>query len=113
MTAPLTVLVGIYSPFAAWNIPASYVERLRSEFPHHTFLHAASDERALELVPSAQVAFMSELRPAHLAAAPRLQWVHSSAAGVGGMLFPAMIESPVVMSNSRGISASARSSLAA
>jgi phosphoglycerate dehydrogenase-like enzyme len=99
------VLVGIYSPFAGWNIPDSYVERLRSEFPQHTFPHAASDERALELIPPAQVAFMSELRPAHLAAAPRLQWVHSAAAGVGGMLFPAMIESPVVMSNSRGISA--------
>jgi phosphoglycerate dehydrogenase-like enzyme len=99
------VLVGIYSPFAGWNIPDSHVERLRSEFPRHTFLHAASDERALELTPPAQVAFMSELRPAHLAAAPRLQWVHSAAAGVGGMLFPAMIESPVVMSNSRGISA--------
>jgi phosphoglycerate dehydrogenase-like enzyme len=99
------VLVGIYSPFAGWNIPDSHVERLRSEFPRHTFLHAASDERALELIPPAQVAFMSELRPAHLAAAPRLQWVHSAAAGVGGMLFPAMIESPVVMSNSRGISA--------
>jgi phosphoglycerate dehydrogenase-like enzyme len=101
----VTVLVGIYSPFAAWNIPDSYVERLRGEFPHHTFLHAASDERALELISPAEVAFMSELRPAHLVAAPRLQWVHSPAAGVGGMLFPAMIEAPVVMSNSRGISA--------
>jgi phosphoglycerate dehydrogenase-like enzyme len=48
---------------------------------------------------------MSELRPAHFAAAPRLRWVHSPAAGVGGMLFPAMVESPVVMTNSRGISA--------
>ena len=105
MTAPLTVLVGIYSPFAAWNIPDAYVERLRREFPHHTFLNAESDERALELIPPAQVAFMSELRAAHLAAAPRLAWVHSSAAGVGGMLFPAMIQSPVVMTNSRRISA--------
>src|SRR5258707_1107665 len=30
---------------------------------------------------------------------------HSPAAGLGGMLFPAMIESRVIMSNSRGISA--------
>jgi phosphoglycerate dehydrogenase-like enzyme len=48
---------------------------------------------------------MSELRPAHFDAAPRLRWVHSPAAGVGGMLFPAMLASPVVISNSRGMSA--------
>ncbi len=105
MTASLTVVIGIYSPLAPWNIPVSHVEQLRTEFPHHTFLHAPSEERALELIPPALVAFMPELRPAHLAAAPRLQWVHSPAAGLGGMLFPAMIESSVVLTNSRGISA--------
>jgi phosphoglycerate dehydrogenase-like enzyme len=105
VTAPLTVLVGIYSPFPSWNIPVSAVERLRGDFPQHRFLHATSDERTLELIPSADIAFMSEMRAPQFAAAPRLRWVHSPAAGVGGMLFPAMIESPVVMSNSRGISA--------
>jgi phosphoglycerate dehydrogenase-like enzyme len=101
----LTIIVGLYSPVAAWNIPAAYVDRLRSQFPAHTLLHAESDEAALDAIPAAEVAFMSELRPAHLAAARRLRWIHSAAAGVGGMLFPAMVESPVVMSNSRGISA--------
>ena len=105
MIESLTVIIGIYSPFAPWNIPDLHVERLRREFPHHSLLHAASEQRALELIPPAQVAFMPELRPAHLAAAPRLRWVHSPAAGLGGMLFPAMMESPVVLTNSRGISA--------
>lgn len=103
----LTVLVGVYSPVAAWNIPASRVDRLRREFPDCTFLHATTEERALELIPAAQVAFMAELRPAHLDAATRLQWVHSPAAGVGGMLCPAMVKAPVAMTNSRGISADA------
>jgi phosphoglycerate dehydrogenase-like enzyme len=105
LTTPLTVLVGIYSPFAVWNIPAAHVSRLRQEFPHHTFLHAVTDEQVLGLIPRADVAFMAELRPSHLAAAEALRWVHSPAAGVGGMLFPAMVESPIVISNSRGISA--------
>src|SRR4051812_10627228 len=48
---------------------------------------------------------MPELRPDHLAAARRLKWVHSPAAGLGAMLFPEMIEAPIVMTNSRGISA--------
>jgi phosphoglycerate dehydrogenase-like enzyme len=101
----LTVLVGIFSPIAAWNIPEGHVASLRRRFPDHTFLHARTDEEALDLVPLADVAFMSEVRPPHLAAAGRLQWIHSPAAGVGGMLFPEMLASPVMVTNSRGISA--------
>lgn len=105
MTLSRTILVGIYSPFPAWNIPLASVARLQDQFPHHRILHARSDDEALELVGDAEIAFMAEVRPSHLQAAGRLQWIHSPAAGVGGMLFPAMVESPVVMTNSRGISA--------
>lgn len=105
MNPPLTILVGIYSPFAAWNIPAAHVARLRQVFPQHTFHHAVTDDEALGLIPHAEIAFMGEMRPAHMEAAERLRWVHSPAAGVGGMLFPTMVRSGVVMSNSRGISA--------
>lgn len=105
MTSPLTIVVGIYSPFAAWNIPAAHVAKLQQQFPRHTFLHAPGSEQAASLLPRADVAFMAELEPAQLAAAGRLQWIHSPAAGVGGMLFPEMVRSAVLMSNSRGISA--------
>ena len=101
----MNVLVGIYSPFAAWNIPAGHVEQLRRDFPQHTFRHAQSEAEALAHAAGADIAFMSELRPEALARATRLRWVHSPAAGVGNMLFPAMVASPVVMSNSRGLSA--------
>jgi phosphoglycerate dehydrogenase-like enzyme len=33
----------------------------------------------------------------------RLRWVHSRSAGVDGMLFPALIESPVPLTNARGV----------
>jgi phosphoglycerate dehydrogenase-like enzyme len=99
------VLVGIFSPFAAWNIPIEHVDRLRREFPHHQFDHAKCQAEMLPLVGEADAAFTSELQAEHLAVARRLRWVHSPAAGVGGMLFPAMIASPVTISNSRGMSA--------
>ena len=105
MTGPRTILVGIYSPFESWNIPASHVARLRDMFPQHTFLHATSEQQAADLIGAAQIAFMSEVRPVHFQAAKALEWIHSPAAGIGGMLYPALVESPVVMTNSRGISA--------
>lgn len=101
----MKVLVAIYSPFAAWNIPDEQLGRLRRDFPQHTFHHARTDVDVPPLMPDAEVAFTSELRATHFAAARRLRWVHSPAAGVGAMLFPEMVASDVVMSNSRGMSA--------
>ncbi|HEY3816019.1 MAG TPA: D-2-hydroxyacid dehydrogenase [Polyangiaceae bacterium] len=37
------------------------------------------------------------------AAAPRLRWVHSWAAGVDWLLFPALVERDVVVTNTRGV----------
>jgi phosphoglycerate dehydrogenase-like enzyme len=98
----VNIVVAIYSEFRSWCIPEAEVERLRAEFPEHTFVRADDDAETLAAIASADVAFSSRITPAHLAAAPKLRWVHSPAAGVGAMLFPQMIESPVVMTNSRG-----------
>jgi phosphoglycerate dehydrogenase-like enzyme len=56
------------------------------------------------LIGDADVVFGSEIRAKHLEAAHTLRWIHSPAAGVGSMLFPEMVRSPVVISNSRGMS---------
>ena len=101
----MKILVALYSPVAAWNIPSQHVERLRTMFPQHQFDHASSEAEAIALAPGADVAFMAELRPAHFAAAGQLRWIHSSAAGVGNMLFPELVQSEVVLTNSSGVSA--------
>jgi phosphoglycerate dehydrogenase-like enzyme len=101
----LTVLIAIYSQFGMWNVPPANVARLRRDFPSITFLQAAGDDEALALVSDADVVFSGQITRAQLAAAPRLRWIHSPAAGVGGMLFPEMVASPVVITNSRGMSA--------
>jgi phosphoglycerate dehydrogenase-like enzyme len=101
----MKILVSIYSPFAMWNIPPEHVDRLRREFASHTFLHAHDDDEAREMAPDADVAFSSEITSGQLLAAPRLRWIHSPAAGVGGMLYREMVDSPIVITNSRGMSA--------
>ncbi|MCX6539817.1 MAG: D-2-hydroxyacid dehydrogenase [Acidobacteria bacterium] len=101
----MQVLVAIYSPSEVWTIPASQVDVLRRRFPEVVFLHAQTDADVIRLIPEADVAFTSVLTPQAFAVAHRLRWVHSSAAGVGSMLFPAMLASKVVMTNSRGMSA--------
>lgn len=101
----MNILVSIHSPFEMWNIPPEHVARLRRDFPSHIFLHAHDDEQALAMAPQADVAFSSQIERDQFLAAPRLQWIHSPAAGVGGMLFREMVESPVIITNSRGMAA--------
>ena len=105
MTTARTILVAIYSRFQAWNIPPANVTALREQFPQHTFLHARGNDEAREFVASADILLTAVLRPDVFEAARRLQWIHSPAAGLEFILFPAVIESPVIVTNSRGLSA--------
>jgi len=99
------IVVAIYSPNPVWTMPEMHVEELRRRFPDSTFVRAASEAEAIRLIPDADVALTSVLTVDVFAAARRLRWVQSPAAGVGSMLFPAMRDSAVVLTNSRGMSA--------
>ena len=101
----MNVLVAVYSPFGSWCIPDASIDWLRHEFPQHAFVRADSDEQTERAITDADIAFSAQIKPPHLAAARQLRWVHSPAAGVGGMLFPEMVDSAIVMTNSRGTSA--------
>ena len=101
----MIVLVLLHSPFEMWNIPRSHVERLAQAFPGHRFLHATDDREGIALIGEADAAFSSQIHQPQLAAARRLRWIHSPAAGVGGMLYPEMRRAPIVITNSRGMAA--------
>ena len=88
-----------------WTIPDEFVETLRRRFPDDGIRHARTDAEGEEMIRDAEIAFSGHITPGQLAVAERLQWIHSPAAGVGNMLYPAMLERPIVMTNGRGTSA--------
>ena len=101
----MNILVSIHSGFRMWTIPPEHVDRLRAQFPDHRFLHARNDEEGRHLIAAADAAFSGYVSPAQLQASQHLRWIHSPSAGVGHMLYPEMVASPVVMTNARGLSA--------
>src|SRR5215213_11576190 len=60
---------------------------------------------ALSRVREAEAYFGFGLARAIFLAAPRLRWVHSAAAGVGGLLIPELVASDVAVTNSAGVMA--------
>ena len=61
-----------------------------------------SDAEALQAARSMQVLF-GQLTPELFAAAPALEWVHSTSSGIDHLLFPAFKESDVVLTGEKGL----------
>ncbi|MGE5245504.1 MAG: D-2-hydroxyacid dehydrogenase [Betaproteobacteria bacterium] len=103
----MNILIGVISDAAVWVLPREYVERLRREFPQHTFLEAWDHETVRRLLPEADAAFTPYVDRDVFPRARRLRWVQAVAVGVGSMLYAEMVASPVVITNARGIRARA------
>jgi phosphoglycerate dehydrogenase-like enzyme len=103
----MNVLVGVISPFEAWVLPRAFVDRLRADFPQHTFVDVWDEEGIRRHLPDADVAFTPFIARDIFPSLTRLRWVQSPAVGVGSLLFPDMLASPVVLTSARGIRARA------
>src|SRR6185436_16202287 len=102
---PMNILVGVISPAPAWVMPKHFVDALRRDFPHHTF-HDAWDRDAIRRhLPDADAAFTPFVDRDIFPSATRLRWVQSPAVGVGSLMFPELLASPVVITSARGIRA--------
>ena len=66
---------------------------------------ARPSSEAVEAIRDAEVYFGFGISRPLFQEARSLRWVHSAAAGVGAALFPEMVASPVVLTNSAGVHA--------
>jgi phosphoglycerate dehydrogenase-like enzyme len=101
----IRVLEWIRHKDGIWNLPRPELARLAREFPDVRFDGPPTREEALALLPEVQVVLGFLVRPEHFATARRLRWIHATAAGVEGLLFPELVESDVVLTCSRGLHA--------
>ena len=90
-----------------WNLPASTLDTIRPRFPDVEIVSAADEVDVERRLPEADVVLGWAVRRDNFERASKLRWVHVTAAGVTPLMFPAMIESDVMISNSRGLQANA------
>ena len=84
--------------FERW--PEPWMEELRAAAPGSTIFRPQSREG---IDWASLDALNGGINRDILGKAARLRWFHSPAAGVEGYLFPEMVESPVVLTNSKGV----------
>lgn len=88
-----------------WTVPAGLIADLALRHPDVRF-ESPSDRAAAErLLPGADVVYGALVDADNFHLARRLRWIHVSSAGVGSLLFPALAESGVVLTNGRGLHA--------
>lgn len=112
------LLVDLNATSRNWALPPEGEERLRREAPPGWRIHIArattsSDgdgparpsTEVVEAIRGAEVYFGFGIPRVLFVEAARLRWAHSAAAGVGSALFPEMLASDVMLTNSAGIHA--------
>jgi phosphoglycerate dehydrogenase-like enzyme len=88
-----------------WNMPRERMEALAEEFPAVRFTSPADRAEVDRLIASADIVLGWAVKRDNFASAARLRWIQLTAAGVGSQLFPELVESPVIVTNARGLHA--------
>jgi len=95
----MKILIVIQHRLDLWNAPPWFGERLRREFCVEVVQRNRYEGIETEL-QSAEVMFTLSLRPQQFELAKQLRWVHAPTAAVHQFMFPELINSEVVLTNS-------------
>ena len=116
MSSPRRLVVDLAATAPSWALPSWAEAAILRAAPTDWDVHFVRDltvsdgdgtgvvsAEALSAAADAEVYFGHGLAPTLFAAAPRLRWVQTAAAGVASLLFPAMRDSDVRLTNSAGV----------
>ena len=96
----MKLLIVIHHRLDLWRVPAWFCQRLNEEYPDVEVVRRDSYEGIGDDLRDAEVVFTISLRPEQFAACQKVRWVHSPSAAVHQFLFPGLVESDVVLTNS-------------
>src|SRR5688572_1325915 len=94
-----------HEEFPAWTLPDWAVDEVRQTFPDFDVVKLTSRERVLQELSDTDILLTWAVRPEHVAAAKKLKWIHTGMAGLGWILIPEVVNSDILVSNSKGVHA--------
>jgi D-2-hydroxyacid dehydrogenase (NADP+) len=89
--------------FSLWNMTEERAGDLKNLFPDIHFINTPDVPALAEQIVDADALCSMRITPDLFGAATKLKWIHSVAAGIGGLMIPEVLASDVVITNARGI----------
>jgi phosphoglycerate dehydrogenase-like enzyme len=99
----MKLLIFVHHPFDQWNAPDWFPQRLQREFHQVCVVNLPDYSRVDEEIVDAEIVIAWSIRPEQIAAAKKLQWVHSPAAAVHQLMFPELVNSDIILTNAREV----------
>ncbi|HKM90319.1 MAG TPA: D-2-hydroxyacid dehydrogenase [Candidatus Acidoferrales bacterium] len=103
--AETKLLLCVWHPFTLWRAPEWLPARLRERYPGMRVVHLTDYSRLMEELPDTNIFVGWSLRPQQFAAARKLEWLHSTAAGVAQLMHPGLRASGIAVTNASGVHA--------
>jgi D-2-hydroxyacid dehydrogenase (NADP+) len=97
------LVICVWHRFSLWNPPPEMATRIRSRWPEMCVVHLPTYDGLAQELPDAQIFVGFSLRPEQFAWARSLQWIHSTAAAVGQLMYPALRQRGIALTNASGI----------
>jgi len=99
----MKLLIVVHHRFELWQVPQWFSQRLAQDFPALQIAHRDNYEGIDDDLRDAEIIFTISLRPEQLALTRNLHWVHAPSAAVHQLLSPELVNSDVVVTNSREV----------
>ena len=103
----VNLLIHLISPYRVWSLDEKYPRILAEKFPDVRVTLAKDREELLWHLGETEVLYAWWLPEKHFAEARRLKWLHTPFAGLDEVLHPALVESQVRVTCSRGVASAA------
>jgi len=97
------LLICVWHPFDLWRPPAAMAEAIRERWPAMHVVHLPNYDRLDAELPDADIFVGYSIRAHQLAWARKLKWIHSTAAGVAQLTYPALRDSGILVTNASGV----------
>ena len=99
----MKLLIVVQHRLDLWNVPAWFGERLTQEFPQLQIAQRNNYDGIEGDLRDAEIIFTISLRPEQFGVTRNLRWVHAPSAAVHQFLFAELVNSDVVVTNSREV----------
>ena len=101
--AETKLVICVWHHFSLWNPPPEMAGRIRECWPEMRVMHVPNYDGLAAELPDTDIFVGFSLRPEQFGQARKLKWLHSTAAGVGQLMYPELRKSGIKVTNASGV----------